>query len=152
MVFDFSPPVLYELGIAAALEWLSDRTRERYGLECQFSEEGDVEGSIENEVAVTVFQAVRELLLNVHKHADASGARIVLERRGERLVVRVEDDGRGFVDLESPRSASVVGYGLFSIRERVELLGGELSVESAPGRGSVVTLVMPSELGKEVRA
>ncbi len=151
-VFDFSPPVLYELGIAAALEWLSDRTRERYGLECEFVEEGDAEGSIENEVAVTVFQAVRELLLNVYKHADASGARVVLERRGERVAVRVEDDGRGFVDLEPPRSASVVGYGLFSIRERVELLGGELSVESAPGRGSVVTLVMPSELGKEVRA
>ncbi len=152
MVLDFSPPVLYELGIAAALEWLSDRTRERYGLECEFVQEGDGEGSIENAVAVTVFQAVRELLLNVHKHADASAARVILERRGERVAVRVEDDGCGFVDHAPTPSASAVGYGLFSIRERIELLGGGLSVESAPGRGSVVTLVMPSELGREVRA
>jgi PAS domain S-box-containing protein len=150
MVFDFSPPALYELGIAAALEWLSDRTRERYGLECEFVEEGDASGSVEDEVAVTVFQSVRELLLNVHKHANARSAKVILERSRERWAVRVEDDGCGFVDTETTRSAVTDGYGLFSIRERVELLGGTLSVDSGRGRGSVVTLAMPSGFGKEV--
>jgi signal transduction histidine kinase len=97
---------------------------------------------------VVLFQAVRELLVNVVKHARATHAQVVLRRDGDALRIIVEDDGVGFEVAEikkgTPRS-----FGLFNIRERVEYLGGRLKVRSLCNYGTRATLIAPLNLGSE---
>ena len=91
-----------------------------------------------------VFQMVRELLFNVVKHAGVDEARLTVRRQDGRCQITVADDGGGFdpASLEEP-DESVSGYGLHSIRERLELFSGTLQVEAAPGQGTVVILSLP---------
>jgi signal transduction histidine kinase len=91
-----------------------------------------------------IFQVLRELLLNVVKHARTRNVGIVLRRAAEQLVVTVSDDGAGF-DMTSMelRQRELVGFGLFSIRQKIEYLGGSVAIYSSPGSGTQVTLMVP---------
>ncbi len=140
LTFEISPPVLYDYGLAAALDWLAGHVAQRHGLPVDFRSEGPVE-ELDQDRQVSLYRACQELLVNVVKHARASHAWITLSRRQGHAVLSVADDGRGF-DQTGPKKRSG-GFGLFSIRERLEPLGGELAVESQPGRGTRVTLSLP---------
>jgi signal transduction histidine kinase len=95
---------------------------------------------------VVLFQAARELLANVGKHARASRASLTVARDGETLTVEVADDGIGFDPTAvKPPHVEHGGFGLFSIRERLRLLGGVMTIDSAPGRGTRVRLTAPLE-------
>jgi signal transduction histidine kinase len=97
-----------------------------------------------DDLRAVLFEAVRELLYNVVKHAQARGATVSLRREGGEIRVMVEDDGVGFArDSAASRQARGGGFGLFNVRERLAHFGGRLQVESAPGRGTCVTLVAP---------
>ncbi len=137
-----APPVLYDLGLKKALKWLARWAKDKYGLHVTVDARGP--DTIENEaVRVTLFEAVRELLLNIVKHAGTDRANITLRREGDMCHVVVQDSGAGF-DLEQCRaSKEATGYGLFSLQERLGLTGGRVHVDSAPGRGTRVEVMAP---------
>lgn len=152
LVFEFSSPVLYELGFVPAVEWLAERMHELYGVEYELRDDGAAK-PLDDDVAVGLFQAVRELMANVGKHASASRALVTLERAGSMLRIVVEDDGVGFdSSLVGPRLDEASGYGLFSIRERASVLGGRLDINSGQGRGTRVTLEIPLRADERVEA
>jgi PAS domain S-box-containing protein len=144
LTFELSPPVLYELGLQAALEWLAEIIRKQSGLKVDVVGDGR-ERSLDSEIRVLLFRTCRELLFNVVKHAGATRARVSLRGDGASIMVNISDDGTGFdPDLfQSGYDPFESGFGLFSIREQLEHRGGTFEVDSDPGRGSAVTIVMP---------
>ena len=143
---ELSAPVLYESGLVAALEWLALWLKEHHGLKVQMDLDENTTPTQED-AKVLLYQSVRELLLNVVKHAGTSTARVRMTRTNENhLKIVVEDSGAGFDPDERWKNEDLFsGFGLFSIRERLDLLGGQLEVDSSPGRGSTFTLLVPTE-------
>jgi len=138
-----SPPILYELGFEAAVEWLGEQFQNEHGIACTV-EDDKLPKPLDDDIRVVLFQAVRELLMNVAKHARAHGARVSMRRRDHYLHVTVEDDGVGFdASKADARRRTTTGFGLFSIRERLEHLGGQVSIEPLPHRGTRVSLIAP---------
>jgi len=149
LTFELSPPVLYELGFEPAMKWLVRETRQRYGLSTEFTDDGQSK-PLDNNIRVLLFQAVRELLVNVVKHAQARNVTVSTRRAGDEICVSVEDDGVGFNVSESgSHEYRTGGFGLFSIRERLGYIGGHLDVESRVGKGTRVTLTAPINQEKE---
>lgn len=142
LTFELSPPVLRDLGLRAAIQWLARDLRKRYGLSVRI--EDDVpQLEVDERVATTVFRSVRELLINTAKHAGTDTASVrfrTTDRVGE---VTVEDKGRGFDLAAQPGHVEAGHFGLFSIRERMEYLGGQMVIRSAPGEGTRITLSVP---------
>lgn len=142
LIFEISPPVLYELGLEAAVEWLAENYRRRTGLKVTISSDGG-KSALGEELKVVVFQAVRELMVNVAKHARAKTVAIDWRHASDALAVSVIDDGIGFdVDSNKVRTVSEGGFGLFSIRERLNLLGAEFDLESSAA-GTRATIIVP---------
>jgi signal transduction histidine kinase len=143
LTVELSPPVLYQHGLAAGLKWLAQWIEEKHGLPIRT--QLDPEASPLAEAASTLlFQAVRELLFNVVKHAQAEWAELTLRKLDDDQVqIIVTDLGLGFdpAQLESRDAADC--FGLFSIRERLAAIGGRLEITSAPGRGTSVRLHAP---------
>ncbi|HVP90587.1 MAG TPA: sensor histidine kinase [Terriglobales bacterium] len=143
LTFEISPPVLYDLGLEAALEWLCRQFQKKHGLPAEMTSEGAAP-PLPQDVQVTVFRSVQELLLNAAKHADAKSVRVHLAQREGRLEVEVEDDGRGFdASREESSPADLEKFGLSSIRERLKAQGGALDIKSSPGRGASIALFIP---------
>ncbi len=143
LMFDLSPPVLYELGLAAAIEWLGEQMRERHGLAVQFAD-GRQSLAVGEEMGVLLFQAVRELLLNVVKHAGVDRAHVSLVFETGEIRIGVEDEGVGFdASRLERRRQDDGGFGLFNIRERIEHMGGRLELHSEPGQGTRAVLAAP---------
>ncbi|GAG56932.1 unnamed protein product, partial [marine sediment metagenome] len=144
LTFNLSSPILYELGFEAAVsEWLTERIQKKHHIATEFEDDGQPK-PLDDDVRVLLFRDVRELLINVVKHANANKVKVSVRKVGSEIHVRVEDDGWGF-DPAEIRVAAVKkgGFGLFSIRERLEQLGGHLEIESAPGHGTKATLIAP---------
>jgi PAS domain S-box-containing protein len=142
LTFELSPPILYELGFEAAVEWLVEKIREKHGISVSF--EDDLQPKpIGNELRVLLFKAMGELMMNIIKHAQAHKVKVAIQREGSNIRIRVEDDGIGFYIPEANQLAGVSGYGLFSIRERLRHFGGSLQIQSEPRRGTLVTLLVP---------
>jgi two-component system, NarL family, sensor kinase len=144
LTFDLSPPILYELGFEAALEWLAERIQQQYALVVKiFCREKEM--PLSTEWRATLFGAIRELLINVGKHAKSPTARVMLKKRSDEIVVSVEDEGIG-MDPAKRMSAKpgAEGFGLFSIRERLDFMGGRVEVSSKRGKGTCVTLFVPA--------
>ena len=142
LTFEASPPVLYQLGLDAALQWLADDMRARHVTNSHFATEGEPV-PLGDDVKVMLFQAVRELLANAAKHAQAENVDVSVAWLENRVRITVADDGVGFTPpRDSEGSAS--GFGLFNIRERISHLGGALHIESCPGDGTTFTIVAPA--------
>lgn len=145
LVAELSPNVLYELGLAAALKWLG-RQMARHGLHVEVQvPHHEADCALPEDYAVLVYQAVRELLLNILKHADIGSGSVRLEKRTDQeLRVVVADAGRGF-DLSGTRTAqhTTDKFGLFSISERLKVLGGRFEIRSEPGKGTTATILVP---------
>lgn len=140
---ELHPPMLTGAGLGPALEWLGRRMETDYGLRVEFVDDKSAKPLTE-ELRSVVYMAARELLINVAKHADTDSARIIFGRDGQMLKLVIEDRGIGFdIPANSAKRAGEIGYGHFSIRERITYLGGEMAVESTPGQGTCVTLRVP---------
>jgi signal transduction histidine kinase len=141
---ELAPPVLYEHGLAAALEWLAAETRKNYNIEV--ITEADCSANPKAaDVRIFLFRAVRELLLNSAKHAGGSAVHITMQhRRPDKVRIIVADDGPGFDpnSLDDKRTGSQT-VGLLNIRERVSSFGGEFQINSGPKRGTLITLSLP---------
>ncbi len=142
LTFELSPPILYELGLGAAVRWLAEEVGEQHGITFEVATNGRAE-PLAADLSDLLFQAVRELLINVVKHSEAESARIDLERVDDNLRITVEDDGAGFDPAFEARRGREGGFGLFSIRERLAYSGGRLEIASRPGCGTRATLVAP---------
>jgi PAS domain S-box-containing protein len=152
LVFELSPPILYELGFEPAMEWLAEHMQQQYGLVVEV-ENDDQPKPLDNEGRVLLFRAVRELLFNVLKHAQASCTKVGLHRDGECLKIVVEDNGVGFAPEKlCAANGKIAGFGLFSIRERLHYFGGSMEIESIPGEVTRVTLTLPIKPEKKNRA
>lgn len=135
LIAELSPTILYDAGLGSAVRWLADQMQ-RHGLRVTVIDE---DGSVymPDDQAVLVFQTIRELLINVAKHAMVHEAMVTLERRDEKLLtVTVADRGVGFEPQTAEGPLAVGKYGLFSIRERLEALGGTFEIDSHPGEGT----------------
>lgn len=144
LTLQLSPPILYELGLEPAVEWLAEQVQKEAGLPVTVDDDGRPKPTDE-EIRPLLFNAVRELLVNVVKHARADHARVSLARDGEHVRITVADDGVGCDDgvPGTPAAAGASGFGLFNIRERLAHLGGRLDLSSSPGAGCHVTLIAP---------
>ncbi len=144
LIFELSPPVLYELGLGAAIEWLGEQFQARYGISCRVvTDQGEAPVNIE--IEIILFQALRELLVNVVKHANASRVIVKLRRLDDRLSLQVYDDGDGFDAAAVLTGSGSGGFGLFNIRERLQLLGATFEIESGTGTSVTVTAPLAAE-------
>ena len=130
LTFELSLPVLYELGFEAAVEWFAKHVRTQHGIQVEVQR--DMKPiPMNDEIKVLLFRSVRELMMNIVKHAQARHARVNILRHGDRVDIEVEDDGVGITDSKGyAQSGNSGGFGLFSIRERLHYLGGPVEMAS----------------------
>lgn len=142
LVTRLAPPMLYEIGLGAALRWQCDDLEHRFGLRIELDSAASDQG-VTDEAKATLFRAAHELLVNVYKHSGQREAHVSLEQRPGWLQLTVRDEGRGFDTGAAGPSTGGSGFGLFSIRDRLPHLGGEFELESTPGGGTLVRLRVP---------
>ncbi len=150
LTFDLSPPILYELGFEVAVEWLIEQIHKRHGILIFFENDGQPK-SLDDDIRSLLFQAARELLVNVVKHAQATHVNVFVSRKKDHIKIDIEDNGIGFdVVRISPRMDKNSGFGLFNIRERLHYIGGGLELDSGPGRGTRASLTAPLAIDKDM--
>jgi PAS domain S-box-containing protein len=146
LTVELSPPILYDVGLTQALCWLARWMQERYGLQVTATVDPAAEPA-EEDLRVMLFTAVRELLLNVVKHAGVAAASIEMTCQHDELRILVSDAGKGFAPSHCPQQTDLTaGYGLFSIRERLHQIGGRLQIDSAPGAGTQACITVSARL------
>lgn len=143
LTLEISPPSLYELGLEAALDELAQEIEDEHGIRCEVIDDG-LPKPLSSDDRVILYRAARECMINVIKHAHSTRMRVTLETLKNKIVIEIADDGSGF-DLAGLNTEEVKkhSFGLFSIRERMNHMGGKFKVESAPGEGTIVTLTAP---------
>lgn len=134
-----APAVLHELGLLAALEWLGEEIETTFKLKVSVIDDGEPK-PLSQEARSILYRAVRELLINVAKHAQTDSAVVECDTVQDRIVIRVSDSGVGY---DVATDARPRGVGLISVRERLSNIGGATAVSSARGAGTVVTLTAP---------
>ncbi len=145
LTVELSPPVLYDGGLAAALHWLARRMKEKHDVDIELDIQTQTEPTFED-VKVILFDAVRELIFNAIKHARVERVYVVMQGDNRQLRLTVRDNGVGFDPRILERhDRKTENFGLFNIRERLDVLGGTFEVESQRGRGTRVTVAVPNE-------
>jgi signal transduction histidine kinase len=143
LTFELSPPVLYELGLEPAIEWLTEQNQAQHGFTTEFYDDGQHK-PLDVTVSVFLFHATRELLFNIVKHSRARSSKVAIHKEGDNIRVQIEDDGIGFKmsgsNSEESRSS---GFGLFSIRERLSSIGGRIEIKTGLGQGTRIVLLAP---------
>ena len=147
LTFRMRPPFLETSGIDASLEWLCSSISRDYPLRIDF-EDDESPKPLPLEVGYSLYQAVRELLLNIVKHAGVENAQLSVRTDNKMLMIRVKDNGVGFnlSDL-GLTGLNNFSYGLYNVQQRIENIGGKFAVESEPGKGTTVTLMVPLDEG-----
>ena len=136
------PALLDDLGLVPALQWQLEDFGRRSGIVCEFSEDG-VDDLLPESVKTCVYRIVQEALHNCEKHAGANRVSVVLRQRTDSLAVEVRDNGCGFELNEKSMPNRNAGLGILGMRERAARVGGTLALETAPGRGTRLTLSVP---------
>ena len=144
LTFELSPPILYELGLGPALEWLGEHLCDKEAIDFEYSDDGRSR-KIEEIMASALYRIVRELLLNVMKHAQASHVSVSVSADDIDIRLVVKDNGIGmeYSHYEQALKGLSGTYGLFSIRERLHDLYGSVNIESKPGEGTCITVTAP---------
>jgi signal transduction histidine kinase len=144
LTFELSPPILYELGLRHAIQWLVEQFSMKHGITIEFEKyNGDI--PIDNNIRFILFQAIRELLMNIVKHAQATKVKISMLLMNDKLKMVIEDDGIGF----SGDSDAFAGYGLFNIRERMNHIDGHFEIRATHSGGTRATLMAPLKLSEK---
>jgi len=144
LTFDLGSPTLYELGLEAAIrEWLNEEVQQKHGIKTEFEDDSQPK-PLDDNVCALLYRSVRELLVNVIKHANAQHVKVSVCKEKNNIRINVIDDGSGFISgVENFTSKRAGGFGLFSIRERLSYLGGSIEIDSKPSQGTRVTLAAP---------
>lgn len=145
LTFELSSPLLYELGLEAAVQALTEQIEERYGIPCRFAADREPK-PLTDDSSVVLYHVIRELLFNVIKHSGARSSGVEIRAADGRIEISVVDDGVGFDATGFGETFGTSGgFGLFSIRERLHHLGGSLSIRSTAGEGTRVDVAAPLE-------
>jgi PAS domain S-box-containing protein len=141
--YEMSPSILNELGLEAALAWLVDLNNKEHDIVISFKSDRNPK-TLDGNICTVLYRAVRELLTNVIKHANAKNVTISMRQDNQQVQLEIKDDGVGF-DTESLKLLpdQNKGFGLFSIKERLQWYNGDMVVTSTPGRGTHITLLAP---------
>ncbi len=139
---ELSSPLLYELGLEAAVQELAEQVHAKYGLRIDFQKEGD-SAPLAEKILIVLHKAVRELLVNVIKHARADKVTLSVRSCETDIKVTIEDNGIGFDVSKLDAPGKETGFGLFNIRERLESIGGQFTIESRPAHGTRIFLAVP---------
>jgi signal transduction histidine kinase len=148
--FELSPPLLYDIGIEATIEWLAEQMQKQHYI-LFFCENDGSPKPLKRDVSILLFQTVRELFMNIVKHSQAHQVNVEISREADDIKIVVADDGIGF---DASKVNTDLSFGFFSIRERLKYLGGSLSIDTGPGRGTRVTVTSPldrKEIAEGVR-
>lgn len=138
-----APDVLHELGLLPALEWLAEEIEGTFGIKVTVRDDGRPKPLAQAARSI-LYRAVRELLINVAKHAQVDSAAVETETHAGRVVVKVSDAGVGY-DATVEHSGSRRRLGLISLRERLSHIGGTVEFRSTPGIGTIAILATPLE-------
>lgn len=147
-IFELRPMMLDDLGLVPTLRHYIDSFEEQTDLEVVFSASG-TERRLDGYLEIMIFRAIQELLSNAHRHSEAKNVKVHIDTDEERVEVTVEDDGKGFNVSQALQDS----MGIKVIKDRVEILGGEVILDSAQGQGSRITFTIPAGIeGQEVFA
>ncbi|UCG30674.1 MAG: tetratricopeptide repeat protein [candidate division WOR-3 bacterium] len=150
LTFEISPPILYDMGLEPALEWLTGQFSKKHSIECAFSCDQQPK-PMHNDTSVLLFQSVRELLTNAAKHARASKINVSVFKKDNVMRIEVTDNGIGFdPDMLKQKTTRNEGFGLFNLKERLRHMRGKLEISSKVGQGSSVALIAPLEVSSPV--
>ena len=143
LTYELSPPVLYEFGLAAAVNWKLEQISAEHHIETHL-EVTDELPELREDLLILLFRAVGELLNNIIKYAQAQNISVVINMDGKCLNILVTDDGLGFdASQKDKQNGHVSGIGLFSLRERLEYFDGTLTIDSAFKKGTKVYITLP---------
>ena len=144
LIFELNPSTLHRVGLAAAVEELAEQFTDCEGFICRVQASDAPE--VSEPMRSVVYRAVREVLVNVTRHAEARNVQITMERTGRKVRVTVVDDGRGFdPSCVGVRRQGDRGLGISSLRKRLAHIGGEFLIDSVQGRGTKIVLTAPLE-------
>jgi signal transduction histidine kinase len=140
---ELSPPVLQDEGLPAALDWLASHVSKTHNFDLNLDVPPEMRVS-EEDLRTLLFRSVRELVFNVVKHAAVDRALLRVRCAEDRLAIEVRDEGVGFDPASlNEEEDSDDHFGLFSVRERMDLVGGQLTIDSAPGEGTCARIEVP---------
>jgi signal transduction histidine kinase len=142
LTVDLAPPVLESDGLIEALQWLRSHMKDRHAFAVTLDGD-DIDHAIPKELRMVLFQAVRELVRNVHEHAETDAARVEVIDDEDGLVVHVIDYGIGF-DSRGVLETETSGFGLQNVKERLRFFGASLTVQSTPDDGTRCTIRLPA--------
>lgn len=142
LAMDLAPPILHEPDFGRVLAWLADWMKDKHGLQVQIQMDRTAHVPT-GDIRYLLFRAIRELLFNVVKHAGTNRAVVRVMQIHDHVQVIVADKGHGFDVAKEAKDRSTGGFGLVSLRERLEMLGGHMRIESRPGHGTQVTVAVP---------
>ncbi|MBN2315910.1 MAG: PAS domain-containing protein [Sedimentisphaerales bacterium] len=145
LTFDLSPQTLYSFGLEAALEELAEKFSKEHGLACSY-EADDESKPLTEELTILLYRCVRELLINIAKHAKANNVHIYIKRMNAEIEIIVADDGQGFDPAILDLTINKKKFGLVSIRERFKHIGGRFQLQSTKGKGARAILTAPLNL------
>ena len=142
-IFNLSPPQLNEIGLFAAVhDWLEQEVKMKYPVKARLIGENQKYNLSEN-IRFLIFRSIRELIMNTVKHARAKHLNVKIGGARDFLEITIQDDGIGFAEDPESMYLKSTGYGLFSTRERVIDIGGSMTIDSKPGQGATIKIVVP---------
>jgi PAS domain S-box-containing protein len=142
---DLSPPILYELGFIPALEGLVEQISGKHGIHIKFDNTHEIE-LLPHDTEVLLYTAIRELLMNIVKHAKANNATVRISGKAGKVQIEVSNNGVGIDKSKIGYHENLSGgFGLFSIQERLKHFGGVLDIQSQRGKGTKITMITPQE-------
>ena len=144
---ELRPGLLDDLGLAAAIQWQAEEFGRRTGIRCDVTVPTD-EPAVPRDLATAIFRVFQEALTNVVRHSGATRAWVTMAVLNERLQLTVRDNGAG---IDSHQASDPRSLGITGMRERIRFLGGSLTVEGVPGRGTTVTAGVPLAEGARDR-
>jgi len=146
LMTQISPSILYELGFIPAVDWLAENILNENNIKYDFSDD-QKEKPLTDDLRILLFQAVRELFVNIRKHAKAKKVQISIKRNKETIQIEIKDDGIGF-DISALDSycENDIGFGLLNIRSRIDVVGGHFEIESHKNKGTKITLKAPIQI------
>jgi len=139
---ELRPVILDDLGLSAAIEWYTEEFRKRTGIQCKVKVLPDENIIVEKSLATALFRMLQEALTNVARHANATIVNIDLQVEADRLIMEIQDNGKG---IRESKISSPKAFGILGMRERVRSLGGTILIQGHPGRGTRIKVMVPME-------
>ncbi len=147
IIYDLRPMSLDDLGLRPTLVKYVESFMKEYGINTEISFVGEDHRLTDKTIILSVFRSIQECLSNIRKHAQASHVSITVELAPKGVFVRIGDDGKEFdtVRLNQDQLMADGGFGLFGMRERIEMLDGTMAFDTAPGKGTIIRIMLPYE-------